>query len=139
MVDTLITTLINIPSDEVASKTFVAATYETKTDWATHLKKDQTTPQTMIGQPLMPYVAKTANYTLTAVDYTVDCTANTFTITLPTAVSIWGRVYEIKNTGTETITVDWYWTQTIDGETIQTLIQWESVTIQSNWSNRIII
>jgi hypothetical protein len=38
------------------------------------------------GYVLSRYIAKTANYTLTANDYTVDCTANTFTITLPTAV-----------------------------------------------------
>lgn len=32
-----------------------------------------------------PYVAKTANYTATATDEVINCTANTFTITLPTA------------------------------------------------------
>lgn len=51
------------------------------------------------------YVAKTANYTLTISDYLVDCTANSFTITLPTAVSITGRVYEIVNSGAGTITI----------------------------------
>jgi hypothetical protein len=57
------------------------------------------------GSKGFAYVAKTANYTLTISDYLVDCTANSFTITLPTAVSITGRVYEIVNSGAGTITI----------------------------------
>jgi hypothetical protein len=52
-----------------------------------------------------PYVAKTANYTATTTDYTIDCTANSFIITLPTAVGIVGRVYNIINSGAGTITI----------------------------------
>lgn len=62
------------------------------------------------------YVAKTANYTLTISDRLVNCTANSFTITLPTAVGITGREYIIKNTGTATtITIATTSAQTIDG------------------------
>lgn len=57
------------------------------------------------GSFAQAYVAKTANYTLTATDYLVDCTANSFNITLPTAVGITGRVYEIINSGAGTITI----------------------------------
>jgi hypothetical protein len=57
------------------------------------------------GSKGFAYAAKTANYTLTISDYLVDCTANSFTITLPTAVSITGRVYEIVNSGAGTITI----------------------------------
>lgn len=51
------------------------------------------------------YVAKTANYTATISDYTINCTANTFQVTLPTAVGITGRVYVIVNSGAGTITI----------------------------------
>jgi hypothetical protein len=51
------------------------------------------------------YIAKTANYTATASNYLIDCTANSFTVTLPTAVGISGRVYEIVNSGAGTITI----------------------------------
>ena len=61
-----------------------------------------------------PYVAKTGAYTLTNSDYTVDCTSGTYSITLPTAVGITGREYNIKNTGAGTITVDANGTETID-------------------------
>jgi len=83
------------------------------------------------GGLTLPYVAKTATYTITATDYTVDCTANTFTVTLPTAVGIQGKIYNIKNTGTGVITVDGDGAETIDGETTETLEQWETLTIQS--------
>lgn len=51
------------------------------------------------------YVAKTANYTATINDFTIECTANTFQVTLPTAVGITGRIYHIINSGAGTITV----------------------------------
>lgn len=51
------------------------------------------------------YVAKTATYTATDADHTIEATANTFTITLPTAVGIPGRQYVITNSGAGTITL----------------------------------
>lgn len=51
------------------------------------------------------YVAKSANYTATINDQTIECTANTFQVTLPTAVGITGRVYTIVNSGAGTITI----------------------------------
>ena len=57
------------------------------------------------GSFALAYVAKTGTYTATANDYLVDCTSGTFTVTLPTAVGITGRVYEIVNSGAGTITV----------------------------------
>ncbi len=61
------------------------------------------------------YVAKTADYTATASDHTIDCTANTFTVTLPAAAGCTGRIYNIKNSGTGTITVDGNASELIDG------------------------
>lgn len=51
------------------------------------------------------YLAKTASYTITTSDYLIDCTANTFTVTLPTAVSESGQIYEVVNSGAGTITL----------------------------------
>jgi len=52
------------------------------------------------------YVAKTANYTATIDDYTINCTANTFAVTLPASTNIVGRFYTITNSGAGTITID---------------------------------
>lgn len=51
------------------------------------------------------YVAKTGTYTATISDYTIECTSGTFTVTLPTAIGITGRIYNIVNSGAGTITV----------------------------------
>lgn len=59
-----------------------------------------------------PYISKTANYTATAANYSIECTTGTFQITLPTAVGITGREYEIVNSGAGTITIG-----TTSGET----------------------
>lgn len=91
------------------------------------------------GSLALPYVAKTANYTLGLQDYTVDCTANSFTITLPTAVGITGRIYNIKNTGTGTITVDADGTETIDGDLTESVYQYENLQIQSTGAGWIIL
>lgn len=85
------------------------------------------------------YIAKTANYTASSTDVTIDCTANTFTVTLPTAVGITGRIYNVHNSGTGVITLDGDGTETINGSTTQTINQYETITVQSNGANWIII
>jgi hypothetical protein len=79
------------------------------------------TGTSITGALSLSYVAKTANYTATASDYTIDCTSGTFTVTLPTAVGCTGRIYVIKNSGAGTITIATTSSQTIDGITTQTL------------------
>jgi len=122
-----ITTLINIPSEEVASKTFIASNYMP-------LAGGEFT-----GAVSFPYRAITALTTLDNTDYTIDCTANSFTVTLPTAVGITGRVYNIKNSGTGSIVVATTSSQTIDGQLTQTLSQYDAITVVSNGANFIII
>ena len=90
----------------------------------------------VVGSFATAYVAKTATYTATSSDHTIDCTDNTFTVTLPTAVGITGRVYVVKNSGTGTITVDGDGSETIDGNTsIDIVTQYDSRRLQSNGVN----
>ena len=92
------------------------------------------------GSVSSSYITKTATYTITSDDYTINCTANTFTTTLPTAVGITGRIYNIKNSGTGTITIAANGTETIDGSlTAIIATQYNSITIQSTGTNWIII
>ncbi len=60
---------------------------------------------TVNGSVAFAYVPKTANYTATISDYTIECTSGTFQVTLPTAVGITGREYVIVNSGAGTITI----------------------------------
>lgn len=83
-------------------------------------------------------VAKTSNYIATISDHTILCGAGneTFTVTLPTALGVLGIIYNIKNTGTGTITVDGNASETIDGSTTAVInVQYASITIQSDGSN----
>lgn len=93
------------------------------------------------GSLNLAYVAQTANYTIVhGTDYLIDCTANSFTVTLPTAVGFTGRVYQIKNsTGGSTITVNTTSSQTIDGITSQTVPGSSAMLVMSNGANWIII
>lgn len=87
----------------------------------------------------VPYVAKTALYTLTPSDYTVEVTSGTHTQTLPTAVGIAGRIYVITNSGAGTVTVGTTSSQTFVNVTATpttlTLAQFATVTVQSNGAN----
>jgi len=69
--------------------------------------------------------SKTAAYTLTASDATVlgDTTSGAFTLTLPTAVGITGRIYTVKrgNGGSNNLMVSGTSAQTFDGATTKTL------------------
>jgi len=86
-----------------------------------------------------PYVEKTANYTLTSSDFTVNCTSGTFTISLPTAIGITGRCFEITNTGSGVITLDAFGTETIQGDLTQTIYQDETFLVRSTGANWIVV
>ncbi len=85
------------------------------------------------------YVAKTALYTLTISDYTVEVTSGTHTQTLPTAVGISGRIYFITNSGAGVVTVGTTSSQTFINVTATpttlTLNQFQGVMVQSNGAN----
>jgi len=89
-------------------------------------------------------ITSTASSTLTLDDthYTVVGTlAGAQIFTLPTAVGIAGRIYNIKKTGASgTLTVDGDGAETIDGAaTFAMAAQYDKVTVQSDGANWIII
>jgi len=81
------------------------------------------------------YTAKTATYTATISDYVINCTANSFTVTVPSAVGIAGRIYIIKNTGAGTITMATTSSQTVDGTTPPTIAAGAVLQIMSDGAN----
>lgn len=77
----------------------------------------------------------TDTYTVLATDETVICNkATNFTVTLPTAVV--GQKFTIKNIGAGVVTVDGASTDTIDGDLTQSLITWETFTVQCYAANK---
>ena len=89
------------------------------------------------------YVAKTATYSIADVDYTVDCTSGTFTVTLPTAVGVAGKVYVISNSGAGTITIATTSSQTFANVTATpttlTMATVGARTVQSNGANWLLL
>jgi hypothetical protein len=84
------------------------------------------------------------SHTLTALDSTVfaNGSSGAFTLTLPSAVGITGKIYTIKkiDSTANVITVAATSNQTIDGATTYLLSkQWEYVSIQSNGTNWMVI
>lgn len=100
-----------------------------------------TSTLTTVGSFSAACVAKTANYTLTISDHTVNCTSGTFALTLPTAVGITGRIYVLNNSGVGTITLNTTSAQTIDGNASGTLTMAtnKNYVVQSDGANWIII
>lgn len=95
-------------------------------------------------RPLYSVVAKSSNYSAATNDYTItgNASSGTFTVTLPSAVGLVGKILVLKkidNSG-NTVTVATASSQTIDGASTYSLAaQWKYVTVQSDDSNWIII
>jgi len=94
---------------------------------------------TFASTSTLPYRAITALRTLDSTDFQIECTSGTFTVTLPTAVGITGRMYSIKNSGAGVITVACDGAQTIDASATQTLNTYDNMVVMSNGANWIII
>lgn len=85
---------------------------------------------------LVPYRGIDALRTLDATDYFVDCTANSFDVTLPSASGIAGRVYIVKNSGTGSIGVKPTGAEKIDGlSQVDIVTQYASITVISDGTN----
>lgn len=82
----------------------------------------------------------TAADTFTSTDSTIEATgAVAYNVTLPTAVGISGKIYVLKNTSGATKTLDTTGGQLIDGATSRAITATNSITVQSNGTNWIII
>lgn len=86
----------------------------------------------------LPLTVKSGAYTLTANDEICLVTA-TAAITLPTAASITGKVYTVKNTGSGTVTVDTTSSETIDGADDVELSSLDAVTVASDGTNWVVV
>ena len=84
---------------------------------------------------LSSFVQKSAAYTLTDSDTIIECTANSFTITIPTAVGISGRTYTIDNSGTGDITLAFNGAEHLNGVTSPVIYTDEVFIIYSNGTN----
>jgi hypothetical protein len=99
---------------------------------------------TPVGEVLAGSVAYSLNqidagpYLIAATDHSIECTANSFTVTLPDSAPIAGRVYFITNSGAGTITLDTTSAQTfvnVSGTpTSITLGTKSAIMVQSNGS-----
>jgi hypothetical protein len=85
------------------------------------------------------YLAISGATTLDATHYCVNATANTFDVTLPTAASIAGRTYVIKNSGTGVVTLRPPVFETIDTLGSWPINQYTSLTAMSNGADWILI
>lgn len=97
------------------------------------------------GALQLPYTSVSGNTTLDYSHYTVAVSA-TATITLPaasttaSAAGVTGRIYNIKNTGTGTVTIARSGSDLIDGAaSIILSSQYQSVTIQSTGTGWIVL
>lgn len=90
--------------------------------------------------PVWSYRAITASRTLDDTDELIEVTANSITVTLPTAVSFINQ-YTVKNNGTGIVTINTTSGQTIDGFASGTilLVRYDSITLRSNNANWIVI
>ncbi len=103
--------------------------------------QDAATKNYVDGLTSSSVATKTANYTLTNSDGTIlaDVSAGAFTLTLPTAVGITGKVFTIKYAGSTNqnrVTIDTTSSQTIDGNLTLCMTSFGDVTrLMSNGSN----
>lgn len=87
-----------------------------------------------------PFTNKSGAYVIDNTDCVINCTANTFTVTLPTAVGVEGQFFIVKNSGTGIVTVDGDGSETIDGQANKKLaVQYESITVVSNGVNWVVV
>ena len=86
------------------------------------------------------YGLQTGDYTVLATDYLIHYTSGSHTVTMIDATTIEaGQGFTIKNSGTGTITVDGFGSQTIDGDLTKLLAQYDGMNIMSDGANWIIV
>jgi hypothetical protein len=84
-------------------------------------------------------VSKSANYSVDPSVSAIVCTANSFDVTLPDAAGVPAKTYTVKNSGSGIITLKTTSAQTIDGQSTQTLTQYDALTVMSDGANWILV
>ena len=92
----------------------------------------QTSGITSTGGITFKQVTINSTYSATTSDYMIDVTGGTFTVYLPSAVGIQGRLLVVKNNGGGAVTVDPYGSQTIDGKPFVILGETNTIQLASN-------
>jgi len=95
----------------------------------------QTSGITSTGGITFKQVTIDSSYTATTSDYMIDASGGTFTVSLPSAVGIQGRLLVIKNNGGGAVTVDPYDSETIDDKPFVILGESNSLQLVSNGFN----
>ena len=95
----------------------------------------QTSGITSTGGITFKQVTINSAYTATTSDYMIDVSGGTFTVTLPSAVGIQGRLLVIKNNGGGAVTVQTILGQNIDDKPFVILGETNSLQLASNGSN----
>ena len=95
----------------------------------------------VMGNNAAKYREATSTTSVTSTDSVINCTSGTFAVTLLSAVSVSGKKFTIKNTGSGVITINTTSSQTIDADASGdiTLVQWESLDVFSNGSNWVVV
>ena len=95
----------------------------------------QTSGITSTGGITFKQVTISSSYTATTSDYMIDASGGTFTVSLPSAVGIQGRLLVIKNNGGGAVTVDPYNSELIDDKSFVILGESNVIQLVSNGSN----
>ncbi len=98
------------------------------------------TGRILLNSISLSIVNKTGDYTAAITDYVITCDANggAFTVTLPAASGVTGKIYHIKKTDSSgnAVTVDGNASETIDGDTTKVIsTQYDSMEIICDGSN----
>jgi hypothetical protein len=95
----------------------------------------QTKGITSTGGVTFKQITVSSTYTATTEDYMIDVSGGTFTVYLPSAVGIQGRLLAVKNNGGGAVTVQPVTGQTIDDKPFVILGETNSIQLVSNGLN----
>jgi len=95
----------------------------------------QTSGITSTGGITFKQVTINSSYTATTSDYMIDVSGGTFSVTLPSAVGIQGRLLVVKNNGGGAVTVQPILGQNIDDKPFVILGETNSLQLASNGTN----
>lgn len=139
--DALLTKLNNIDNNATDDQTGseIKTLYESEADTNAFTDAEKTLLASLSsGSLTKPFSQISSVYLITLSDYYIECTSNSFIVTLPTAVGIAGRSFEVKNTGSGVITLEGNASETIEGSLNLLISTGQNIKITSNGSNWII-